>query len=90
MAHSLSAKKRIKQNEGRRERNTARKSVMRTQIKKFRRAIEIGDADVARTELPKCMSLIDKAAKAGAIYKNTADRTKSKLSKALEKVQAGK
>ncbi len=90
MAHSLSAKKRIKQNEVRRQRNVARKGVMRTQIKKFRRAVEIGDADSAKKELPKCVSLIDKAAKAGVIHRRTADRSKSKLSKALEKVQVGK
>ena len=90
MAHSKSAKKRIRQNDKRRERNTARKSEMRTQIKLFSRAVEIGDIDAAEKELPRCMGLIDRAAKTGAIHSNQADRRKRSLAKALDKARAAK
>ena len=90
MAHSRSAKKRIRQNEKRRVQNTDRKSAMRNQIRRYNRAIEIGDVSTAEKELPKCMGLLDRAAKTGAIHKNQADRKKANLSKALEKAKAAK
>jgi len=90
MAHSKSAKKRIRQNDKRRLQNSSRKGAMRTQIKRFDRAIEIGDAETAEKELPKCMGLLDLAAKTGAIHQNQAGRKKSKLAKALAKVKAAK
>ena len=48
MAHSLSAEKRIRQNEKHRERNRARKSVIKTQIRKFTDALR--DRDVVRAQ----------------------------------------
>jgi len=90
MAHSKSAKKRIRQNEKHRLENSSRKGAMKTQIKRFDRAIEIGDVETAEKELPKCMGLLDLAAKMGAIHKNQADRKKAKLSKALAKAKAAK
>ncbi|MHC5172486.1 MAG: 30S ribosomal protein S20, partial [Planctomycetota bacterium] len=43
MAHSLSAKKRVRQNAKRRVINRARKSVLKTEIKHLDTAIDAGD-----------------------------------------------
>ena len=48
MAHSLSAKKRIRQNAKRRVINRARKSMVKTQIKHFETALKAGDVDKAQ------------------------------------------
>ncbi|MFT9298695.1 MAG: 30S ribosomal protein S20, partial [Gluconobacter sp.] len=47
MANTASARKRIRQNERRRERNVARMSRMRTFIKKVAQAIQAGDKTAA-------------------------------------------
>ena len=48
MAHSLSAKKRVRQNAKRRVINRARKSMVKTQIKHFETALKAGDVDKAQ------------------------------------------
>ena len=83
MAHSNSARKRIRQNATNRERNRATKSALRTQVKKVRAAIEAGDAALARSELALAMKRADKTAKSNSIHANTAARLKSKLSRAV-------
>ena len=47
MAHSASAKKRVRQNTKRRAINRARKSMVKTEVKKFEDAVEAGDKTVA-------------------------------------------
>jgi len=83
MAHSNSAKKRIRQNETHRERNRGQKSALRTQVKKVRAAVEAGDAELARSELALAMSKADRVAKNNILHPNTAARLKSKLSRAV-------
>ncbi|GAG51137.1 unnamed protein product, partial [marine sediment metagenome] len=55
MAHSLSAKKRIRQNIKQRQRNRAHKSAVRTQIKKF---IQLAkrSSDVEALEKEYCLT----------------------------------
>lgn len=83
MANTKSAEKRNRQNVERRERNRANRSRMRTAIKKLRSAVEGGDAKAAQELLPGTLSLIDKTAQKGVIHGNTADRYKSRLSRAV-------
>ena len=86
MAHSLSAKKRIKQNEVRRERNRARKSAIKTQIRKFSDALRAGEPERARTELQASVKKLDQAAAKSTLHKNTASRRKSRLARRLNKL----
>lgn len=83
MPNIRSAVKRMRQNEIRRMRNRSRLSEMRTAIKNFRRLVESGELDEARKILPSVYSVIDKTAQHGAIHRNTAARSKSRLSKQL-------
>lgn len=77
MANIKSAKKRIRQSEGRRARKKSVRSRLRTAIKKFRSA-----ADGSKSEsLPASYSEIDRAEKKGAIHRNAAARYKSRLAK---------
>ncbi len=83
MAHSNSAKKRIRQNIVQRERNRGQKSALRSQVKKVRAAVEAGDAALAQSELALAMSKADRVAKKNILHPNTAARLKSKLSRAV-------
>ncbi len=89
MANTKSAVKRIRQTAANRERNRVQKSRMRTEIKKLRQKIEAGDAAGAREILPATLRVIDQAAQKNAVHKNVAARTKSRLTRAVEKAAAG-
>lgn len=90
MAHSLSAKKRIRQNEKRRFRNRVRRSRVKTQRRRFTEAVREGDADKAGAEFNKVARIVDRVACTGTIHKNKAARIKSKLQKQLNELAAGK
>lgn len=90
MAHSLSAKKRVRQNVKRRARNRARKEVLKDQLKNFNAAITGGDLKKADTELRLVTKRLDKVAAKGTIHKNTAARKRSRLTKRLNAVRAAK
>ena len=61
------------------------RSRLRSSIKRFRQALAEGDVEQARTLLPGTLSMIDKTAKTHAIHANAADRTKSRLTRALNR-----
>ncbi|MCH3907985.1 MAG: 30S ribosomal protein S20 [Sphaerochaeta sp.] len=75
-----SAEKRERQDAVRRLRNRATKGAMRTACKKFEAAVVAGDKEKAATTLALALKLVDTAASKGAIHRNTANRTKSRLS----------
>ncbi len=79
MAHSKQSKKRIRQNEKRRQSNKSTAAAMRTWCKKVLKAVEDGDKKVAEELLPTAIRGIDKAAKANVIHDNTAARKKSQM-----------
>jgi small subunit ribosomal protein S20 len=83
VAHSLSAKKRIRQNIKRRARNRARKESIKTQVKTFLGAVASGDFGKAETEFRKAAHWLDKVAAKGTIHKNTASRRRSRLARRL-------
>ena len=88
MAHSLSAKKRIRQNEKRRMRNRARNSAVKTQIKKYLQAAkQTKDPENIEVELRVAQKRIDQLAAKGVIHKNTASRKKSQLARQLNAVK---
>jgi len=76
-----SAMKRVKVSETKTLRNSIRKSVLKSTIKKCTAAIENNDASAA-TVLNNTFETIDKSAAKNILHKNTAARRKSKLAKA--------
>ena len=86
MAHSLSAKKRIRQNVKQRARNRWRKSMVKQAIRDFDQAVRQGDAAQADQKLSLVYKQLDKVASKGTIHKNAASRKKSRLAKRLAKV----
>lgn len=83
MANNPSAIKRNRQTVVRRQRNRAQKSRMRNAIKALRQAIDSGDAGTAKSLLPETLRLVDSTAQKGAIHRNAAARTKSRLERAV-------
>jgi len=88
VAHSLSAKKRIRQNEKNRARNRARKSMVRTQTKRFLDAVSEGKTDLAQQEFKTLTRKLDKVASTSTMHKNTAARIKSRMARRLSSMQA--
>jgi small subunit ribosomal protein S20 len=78
MAHHLSAKKRIRQNEQRRDHNRYYARSARNAVKDFRNTKE---KDAATEMLPKVSSMLDRLAKMNIIHRNKAANLKSKLTK---------
>jgi small subunit ribosomal protein S20 len=84
MANHFSALKRARQTEKRTIQNRANKSRFRTALRRFRTALQSGDATQSKSAFGETASLIDKAVKKGVIHKNTAARYKSRLSAKLK------
>ncbi|TSA30212.1 MAG: 30S ribosomal protein S20 [Verrucomicrobiaceae bacterium] len=87
MANTKSAAKSARQTLRRRERNSGVITGLKSEQKKFRKALADGKPDVVKAEFVKLTSALDKAAKRGVIHRNVADRKKSRLTKALSKVK---
>jgi small subunit ribosomal protein S20 len=86
LANTKQAKKRARQAESRRERNSSQRSAMRTQVKTLLEVIKKGDLDKANEVFRKTSSVLDKSAKTGLIHKNKAARTKSRLNARVKKL----
>lgn len=84
MPNTASAKKRMRQDAVRRNRNRSAKSALRTQMRKVRTAINAKKVDESVTEFATLVKKLDKAAAANVIHANTAARTKSRLSVAIK------
>jgi small subunit ribosomal protein S20 len=87
MAHSLSAKKRVRQNAKRRVINRARKSAVKTGIKGFEAAISSSDKKAAAEQYRLIVKKLDSIASAKTIHKNKAARLKSRLARKLNKIR---
>lgn len=59
--------------------NSARKSELRTAIKKVEAAVAANDMEAAKAALPLAISLLDKAAQDHIVAKNAANRRKAHL-----------
>ena len=80
MAHSLSAKKRIRQTLKRTEVNKSNTSRMRTFVKKVETAIASQNKDEARQALQEAQPEIHRSVTKGILHRNTAARKLSRLS----------
>ena len=89
MAHSLSAKKRIRQSIKRRAQIGARKELIKDQTRSYLSALASHDVGKAETELRKTVSRLDKVASKHTIHKNTASRRRSRLTLRLNAMKAG-
>jgi small subunit ribosomal protein S20 len=88
VAHSLSAKKRVRQNAKRKVVNRARKSRIKTQIKHFESALASGDAKAASEQYQLIVKKLDKTAATSTMHKKTAARKKSRLARRLNALKA--
>ncbi|HVT80010.1 MAG TPA: 30S ribosomal protein S20 [Phycisphaerae bacterium] len=88
MAHTLSARKRVRQSAKRRELNRDRKRLVRLEMKKIHSVIAGGDKTAAVAEFKKTQEILDRVAGRGTIHPNTAARRKSRLAKKLNALQA--
>jgi small subunit ribosomal protein S20 len=83
VAHSLSAKKRIRQNTKRRAQSRGRKGQLRAVVRAFNSALQSGDASKSAETLKAAAKKLDQVAATGSIHKNTASRKKSRLQRKL-------
>ena len=88
MANIKSAKKRVLVAERNRLRNQAFRTSIKTAVKKVLELAKAEDKDALKTALSKAYQLCDKAVSKGILHKNTAARKKSRLTKAVNKLQA--
>jgi small subunit ribosomal protein S20 len=89
MPHSVSAKKRLRQNLRARERNRAIKSEIKSELKKVLEALTSGDVAAAREHFKMVARKADRAAAKRTIHPNRAARLKSRLSARVKAAGAG-
>ncbi len=88
MAHHKSAQKRIRQTEGRTEVNRARRSRIRTFVKKVELAIASGNGEAASAALKAAQPELDRGVSKGVVHKNTVARKLSRLSARVKALNA--
>ncbi len=80
MANSPQAKKRARQNERRMDINKARRSRIRTYLRRVEEAIASGDQTKAAAALRAAQPELMRGVTRGVLHKNTASRKMSRLS----------
>lgn len=86
MANIKQQKKRVLTSEKRRVRNKSIRSATRTEIRKFREAVESGDKAAAEAQLRVASRKLDKAVTKGVFHRNSAVNKKSNMARALNKM----
>ena len=86
MANNPGAKKAIRKIARRTEVNKARRSRMRTFVRKFEEALAAGDAALAKTAFIDAQSELMRAVGKGVVHKNTGSRKVSRLAAQLKKL----
>jgi small subunit ribosomal protein S20 len=81
LATHASALKRAHQSEGRRQRNVAVKSALKTHVKKVLQAADSKNPDEARKAFARAVPALQKAAAKKMIHKRTASRRVSRLAR---------
>jgi small subunit ribosomal protein S20 len=90
MAHSRTAKKRVRQNESARALNRWRLRDMREVFKDFNEQLLHGSLEQATESFKKAIKVIDRSAQKGVIHKNQASRRKSRMSARLKAKKTAK
>ena len=88
MANNPGARKAIRKIEARTEVNKARRSRVRTYLRKFQEALAAGDAAVAKAAFVEAQSELMRAVSKGVVHTNTGSRKVSRLAAQLKKLSA--
>jgi small subunit ribosomal protein S20 len=88
MANTTSAKKATRKIARRTEVNTARRSRVRTFLRKVEEAIESGNKEEAASALKAAQPELMRAASKGVYHKNTASRKVSRLASRVKAISA--
>ena len=88
MANTLSAKKRVRQINRKTEFNKARRSRIRTFVKRVEDCLLKGDSDAAVKALKEAQPEIQRGVSKGILHKNTASRKISRLSNRIKSISA--
>ena len=88
MAHTLSAKKRVRQTEARTARNRARTSQIKTFIKKVEAAVAKGDAEAATLAFREAQPQIARGVTKGVLHKKDGSWRISRLALQVKKLAA--
>jgi small subunit ribosomal protein S20 len=86
MANTSQAKKRARQNEARFQVNKARRSRIRTYLRKVEEAIASGNKDDATAALRAAQPELMRGVTKGVFHKNTAARKMSRLSSRVKSI----
>ena len=88
MANTDSARKRIRQTEKRTARNKARKSRVRTYVRKLEEAIALGDKAAAQEAFRAAQPEMQRAVTKGTLHANTVSRKISRMSARVKSLGA--
>ncbi|MFT3687971.1 30S ribosomal protein S20 [Paenirhodobacter sp.] len=88
MANTPQSKKRARQNETRNEINRARRSRIRTFVRKVEEAIASGNAEAAKAALLAAEPEMARGVTKGVLHKNTVSRKVSRLSARVKALSA--
>lgn len=86
MANSPQSKKRARQNEARFQINKARRSRIRTFLRKVEEAIASGDKEAATAALKEAQPELMRGVTKGVFHKNTASRKVSRLASRVKAI----
>ena len=87
MPNIKSAKKRVKTSAKKKESNNVIEQRTKTSIKKYEKAVDSQDKEIAKEKLDVAIKNIDKATSSGLMHKNKAAREKSRLMKMNNKLE---
>ena len=88
MANTPGAKKAIRKIERRTAVNKARRSRVRTFLRKFEEAVTAGNVETAKAAFVEAQSELMRAVGKGVVHKNTGSRKVSRLAAQLKKLSA--
>ena len=88
MANTPGAKKAIRKIQRRTEVNKARRSRVRTYLRKFDEAVAAGDKGAAQSAFTEAQSELMRAVSKGVVHKNTGSRKVSRLAAQLRRLGA--
>ncbi|MGB3177455.1 MAG: 30S ribosomal protein S20 [Albidovulum sp.] len=88
MANTPQSKKRARQNERRQDVNKARRSRIRTYLRKVEEAIASGSKEVAAAALKAAQPELARGVTKGVLHKNTVARKMSRLSSRVKALAA--
>ncbi len=85
MPITKAAKKSLRKSLRRRTRNVQKKKKIKSLLKEVRNLVSQKKTNEVKKLLPQVYKLLDKAGKTGLIKKNTASRTKSRITRAINR-----